>query len=70
MLIYWIWLATRQGMTAWEKQVVLAYFGNPEDCYFAKETAYRNIEDLSKTAVESLCQKDIGEAVEILAACA
>lgn len=70
MLIYWIWLATRQGMTAWEKQVVLAYFGNPEDCYFAKETAYRNIEDLSKTAVESLCQKDIGEAEEILAACA
>ena len=70
MLIYWIWLATRQGMTAWEKQVVLAYFGNPEDCYFAKEAAYQNIEDLSKTAVETLCDKDIREAEDILAACA
>ena len=70
MLIYWIWLATRQGMTAWEKQVVLAYFGNPEDCYFAKEAAYQNIEDLSKTAVEALCDKDIREAEDILAACA
>ncbi len=70
MLIYWIWLATRQGMTAWEKQVVLAYFGNPEDCYFAKEAAYKNIEDLSKTALEALCDKDIHEAETILADCA
>jgi DNA processing protein len=70
MLIYWIWLATRQGMTAWEKQVALAYFGSPEDCYFAKEAAYKNIEDLSKNAVEALCDKDIQEAETILAACA
>ena len=70
MLIYWIWLASRQGMTAWEKQVVLAYFGSPEDCYFAKEAAYKNIEELSKTAVEALCDKDIQEAETILAACA
>ena len=68
MLIYWIWLATRQGMTPWEKQVVLAYFGSPEDCYFAKEAAYKNIEELSKTAVEALCDKDIQEAETILAA--
>ena len=70
MLIYWIWLASRQGMTAWEKQVVLAYFGSPEDCYFAKEAAYKNIEELSKTAVEALCDKDIQEVETILAACA
>lgn len=70
MLIYWIWLATRQGMTAREKQVVLAYFGSPEDCYFAKEAAYKNVEELSQTAVEALCNKDIQEAEDILAACA
>ncbi len=68
MLIYWIWLATRQGMTAWEKQVVLAHFGNPEDCYFAKD--YTQIEDLSKTAIEALCDKDIRESEQILALCA
>ena len=68
MLIYWIWLATRQGMTAWEKQVVLAHFGNPEDCYFA--TNYQNIEDLSKSALESLGDKDLSESETILAACA
>lgn len=70
MLIYWIWLATRQGMSAWEKQVVLAYFGSPEDCYFAKDADYKNIEELSKGAVEALCDKDIREAEEILALCA
>ena len=70
MLIYWIWLATRQGMTAREKQVVLAYFGSPEDCYFAKEAAYKNMEELSQTAVEALCDKNIQEAEEILASCA
>ena len=68
MLIYWIWLANRQGMTAWEKQVVLAHFGNPEDCYFA--TDYKNIEDLSQSALEALGDKDIQEAETILAACA
>ena len=68
MLIYWIWLATRPGMTAWEKQVALAHFGSPEDCYFAKE--YAHIEELSETAVASLCDKDIQEAESILAACA
>ena len=70
MLIYWIWLATRQGMTAWEKQVVLSYFGNPEDCYFAKEAAYKNIEELSQGAVEALCDKNIEESEAILASCA
>ena len=70
MLIYWIWLATRQGMTMREKQAVLAYFGNPEDCYFAKQAAYQNIEELSKSGVESLCDKDIRQAEEILASCA
>ena len=68
MLIYWIWLATRQDMTAWEKQVVLAHFGNPEDCYFA--TDYKNIEDLSQSALETLGDKDLGEAETILARCA
>lgn len=70
MLIYWIWLAARQGMTAWEKQVVLSYFGNPEDCYFAKEAAYKNIEELSQGAVEALCDKNIEESEAILASCA
>ena len=68
MLIYWIWLATRQGMTAWEKQVVLSHFGNPEDCYFAEN--YQDIEELSKAALESLQDKDIREAETILSDCA
>lgn len=68
MLIYWIWLATRQGMTAWEKQVVLAHFGTPEDCYFAEE--YTQIEELSKSAVEALCDKALEQAEAVLALCA
>ena len=68
MLIYWIWLATRQGMTAWEKQVVLAHFGSPEDCYFAAD--YSHIQELSKSALEALSDKETGECERILGSCA
>ena len=67
MLIYWIWLATRQGMTAWEKQVVLAHFESPEDCYFAAD--YSHIQELSKSALEALRDKDIQECEKILGNC-
>ena len=68
MLIYWIWLATRQGMTAREKQVVLAHFESPEDCYFA--TDYSDMDELSQSALEALGDKDIKESEEILSKCA
>ena len=67
MRIYWLWLATRPGMTEREKMVVLAHFGSPEDCYYADE--FSGIENLSKNTLEALCDKDLGEAESISEAC-
>lgn len=67
MRIYWLWLATRPGMTEREKMVVLAHFGSPEDCYYADE--FSGIENLSKSALEVLCDKDLKEAESISEAC-
>ncbi len=69
MRIYWLWLATRPGMTEREKMLVFAHFGSPEDCYYADAEAYGGIEDLSKNAVEALCDKDLNEAESIFEAC-
>ncbi|MBE6956670.1 MAG: DNA-protecting protein DprA [Ruminococcaceae bacterium] len=66
MLIYWIWLATRQHLNDREKLAVLEYFGTPEDCYFAKVFP----DGLSSEAVVSLQDRDLDEAEKILAACA
>lgn len=67
MRIYWLWLATRPGMTEREKIDVLAHFGSPEDCYYADK--FSGIENLSKNALEALCDKDLQEAESISEAC-
>ena len=67
MRIYWIWLATRPGMTEREKMLVFAHFGSPEDCYYAQ--AYDSIENLSESAAEALGDKDLQEAESIVEAC-
>ena len=69
MLIYWLWLAERPGVTEREKLTVLEHFENPEDCFYAKTEDFRTIPLLRKEAVEALCDKDLGEAEKILEAC-
>lgn len=70
MQIYWIWLANRPGMTEQEKMSVLMHFDTPEDCYYAGAADYSSMENLSKSAYEALCDKNLAEAEAILAACA
>ena len=69
MRLYWLWLASRPGMTEREKMAVLLHFGSPEDCYYADAAAFRGIGNLSKSALEALCDKDLQEAEAIVAAC-
>ena len=66
MRIYWLWLATRPGMSEREKMAALTHFGSPEDFYYADD--YSDLE-LSKEAVASLQNKELKEAEDILAAC-
>ena len=67
MRIYWLWLATRHGMSEREKMAVATHFDSPEDCYYADD--YSAVEDLSQAAAESLRNKELKEAEQILTAC-
>lgn len=69
MRIFWLWLATRPGMTEREKMLVFTHFGSPEDCYHAQADAYSDIEHLSKSAVKALCDKELQEAEMIFETC-
>ena len=67
MLIYWIWLAHRHGVSDRMKQVLLAHFSDPEEIYYSD--SYDHVEGLSESAAEGLADKGLTEAEEILAAC-
>lgn len=65
MLEHWIWLAARPGMNDREKRDVLAYFGDPEEAYFAKDLS--GLETVSKP--QALLDKDLTGAGEVLCGC-
>ncbi len=64
MLIHWIWLATRSGMSEREKYVLLQHFGDPEDIFYEKHF------DVKPEAKKSLQDKDLSAAQKILDDCA
>ncbi len=67
-LQYWIWLSSRTGVTAAERQRLMVAFGSPERVYFADEEELRPL-DLSEKAKAALSDRSLKEAEEILAAC-
>lgn len=67
MLKYWIWLATRKGMGARSAYLVARHFATPEAAYFADQAAYDAIDGIRGR--ESLLDKDLREAEEILRTC-
>ena len=69
MLIHWIWLASRPHMNDRDRLAVLSHFGNSEDIYFADSEAYSDIPGMSKQIAESLQDKDLHEAGDILREC-
>lgn len=69
MLIHWIWLATRPHMNDRDRLAVLSHFGNPEDIYFADSELYAAVPDMTKQIAESLQEKDLHEAGDILREC-
>lgn len=69
MLVHWIWLAHRPGVNDRIKTVLLQHFSDPEDIYYADGGAFDHIEGLSEEAKESLRNKDLIPAEEILDAC-
>lgn len=69
MLVHWIWLATRPGVSDRQKRAVLEACGDAEDVYFADEAGYASVENLSAEAVAALSDKDLSGAEKILSRC-
>ena len=67
MLVHWIWLAHRPGISDRMKAELLRHFSDPEDIYFADEDAFAHIDGLTAENVRSLRDKDLASSEKILA---
>ena len=70
MLIHWIWLAHRNGVSDRMKAELLRHFRDPEDIYFADGDAFDHVPSLTEEAKTALQNKDTREAGKILDDCA
>ena len=69
MLLYWIWFAQITKVSAHMKQVLLQYFRDPEDIYYADEQAYGQISGLTEEGTQALMEKDLAQAEAIMQSC-
>lgn len=70
MLIHWIWFATRPGLSDRGRVGILQHFHDAEDVYYADSQAFACLENLSQEAANSLADKDLRQAEDILSQCA
>ena len=70
MLVHWIWLAHRPGLSDRVKLALLQHFQEPEDIFFADDGAFDHIDGLSEEAKTALRDKDLAPAERILEDCA
>lgn len=68
-LKYWIWLAGRKNLAGQNAMRVLEHFGSPEKVYFSDAEEYRMIDGLNGVAVQSLSDKSLDRADQILGDC-
>ena len=69
MLLYWIWFAQLNKITAVQKQLLLQHFTDPEEIYNSEDSKLYRIEGLPESAVQALEDKDLTEARQILEEC-
>lgn len=69
MLVHWIWLATRPGLNDRAKVALLRHFQDPEDIYFSASGSFDHLEELTPEGRQSLDDKVLIPAEEILEAC-
>lgn len=67
-LKYYVWLSRAVGAAAAGR--VLRHFGTSEGAFYADESEYKNIPDISAGDVRSLCDKELTTSSWILAKCA
>lgn len=66
---HWIWFAHRPAVNDRMRLALLQHFSDPEDIYYADDGAFDHIEGLTPEAKESLQEKSLLEAEEILDRC-
>ena len=66
MLVHWIWLAHRPGLSDRAKVMLLQHFQDPEDIFFADDASFDYVGPLSQEARQSLRDKDLRSAEAIL----
>lgn len=69
MLVHWIWLAHRPGLSDREKGLLLQHFRDPEEIYYADSGAFDHIPGLRSEAKEALQDRDLRAAERILERC-
>ena len=69
MLIHWIWLATRPGLSDRQKLAVLDTFRDPEEVFYAEKESFSNVQGMTQAGAEALCDKNLTQAKEILNDC-
>ena len=69
MLIHWIWLCTRPGLTDRSRAELLRHFRDAEEIYFAAPEILGDIPGLGRETAEALEDKQLAEAEKILDAC-
>ncbi len=69
MLKYWLWLSERTGVTKARRLALLRHFGSVDALYFATEEALAEAPGLTPTEQESLSDKDLRKAEELLNQC-
>lgn len=67
MLLHWIWLAHRSGVSDRMKRVLLEHFSDPEEIYYCD--CFDHVQMLSENAREGLKDKSLVAAEEILESC-
>ena len=70
MLVHWIWFAHRPDLTDRVKAMLMQHFSDPEDIFYADSGAFDHLEFLTMEAKESLADKNLIPAEEILETCA
>ena len=69
MLVHWIWFAHRPNLTDRVKAMLMQHFSDPEDIFYADKGSFAHLDFLTEEARESLTDKNLIPAEEILETC-
>jgi len=68
-LVYWIWFASRDGLKARTKQLLLDRFEDAKSIYFAGKNDFEQIEGITNAEISALLDKDTERAEKIISRC-